>query len=260
MINFAYKERYGFDDLVNLMQVLRKECPWDREQTHESIRQNLLEEAYEVCEGIDTGDVAILREELGDLFLQVLFHVTIEEEQGRLDFGDVFTELAEKLIRRHPNIFAADGSSAPKTAEQMLDEWDRIKREEKGGHAKTVSAVAKSLPALMRAEKIQSRALKAGFGFRTADEAWNQFEEEASELRAATGRGSLEDELGDVIFTAVNIARLNGLDAELALERSCEKFTRRYEYMQSKCGDLSSLTDEEREKLWNEAKRNDRSK
>ena len=257
MIDFAYKEEYSFEDLREIMALLRQHCPWDREQTHSSIRQNLLEEAYEVCEGIDADDPKILREELGDLLLQVLFHVRIEEEEGRFTMGDVLTELAEKLIRRHPNIFA-ETDSTPKSAEEMLDQWEAIKRAEKGGHAKSVDAVARSLPELMRAEKIQSRALKAGFGFTAAGEAWTQLEEELSELKAATGEKSIEDEIGDVLFTVVNLARLHDLNPELALERSCDKFARRFGLMQRECPDIAALTPEEKEKLWNRAKREDR--
>ena len=176
MIDFAYKDFYDFEDLQKLMAILREHCPWDREQTHASIRQNLLEEAYEVCEGIDSDDPKILREELGDLLLQVLFHTRMEEEAGRFDMSDVLTELADKLIRRHPNIFGPEGTEQPKDAAQMLDQWESVKRAEKGGHAKSVDAVAKSLPELMRAEKIQSRALKAGFGFTADEQVWTQIE------------------------------------------------------------------------------------
>ena len=254
MINFACKEKYGFEDLRNIMAILREHCPWDREQTHQSIRQNMLEEAYEACEGIDKDDPAILREELGDLLMQVLFHTCMEEERGRFTMTDVLTELAEKLIRRHPNIFA-EQSEQPKTAEEMLDQWEAIKREEKGGHAKSVEAVAKSLPELMRSQKVQGRALKAGFGFSASEQVWRQLDEELSEMKAATGAKSLEEELGDVLFTVVNLARVNGLDAELALERSCDKFSRRFARMQEVCADLSALTPEEKDRLWSRAKR-----
>ncbi len=254
MIDFAYKDVYSFEDLREIMALLREHCPWDREQTHSSIRQNLLEEAYEVCEGIDRDDPAILREELGDLLLQVLFHVRMEEERGRVTMDGVLTELAEKLIRRHPNIFG-EQSEQPRSAEEMLDQWESIKRAEKGGHAKSVEAVARSLPELMRSQKVQGRALKAGFGFVSSQQVYRQLEEELSEMKAATGTGSLEDEIGDVLFTVVNLARVNGLDAELALERSCDKFARRFAKMQSICEDLSALTPEEKEKLWNRAKR-----
>ena len=193
-----------------------------------SIRQNLLEEAYEVCEGIDRDDPAILREELGDLFLQVVFHVCIEEERGRFDFGDVLTELAEKLIRRHPNLFAKDaGGAAPSTAGEMLDEWDRVKRQEKGGHRAAVAAVAKSLPGLMRAEKLQGRAAKAGVVPPSPQEASALLAESAGALAGASDE-TFERALGELLFRAAGLARLRGADAELALERECDRFAERF--------------------------------
>ncbi len=249
MINFDYKDSYGFDDLVRLMVVLRAECPWDREQTHESIRQSMIEEAYEACEAIDTGDRALLLEELGDVLLQVVFHARMEEEQGSFDINAVCDAECKKLIHRHPHIF---GDVQADTADEVLTNWDNIKREDKGGtYRKTVSSVARSLPSLLRAEKMQSRAAKSGFKLR---DPWDDLTEEMEECRASTGRRSAEDEVGDLLFAAVNVARSKGVDPERALELSCDKFARRFDYVERTGGDLSGMTEERQNELWDEAK------
>lgn len=249
MLNFEYKASYDFSDLVKLMVVLREECPWDREQTHESIRQSLIEETYEACEAIDLGDRELLLEELGDVLLQVVFHARIEEEKGSFNIDDVADGVCKKLIHRHPHIF---GDLKADTADEVLAEWERIKREDKGGsYRKSVSSVARSLPSLIRAEKMQSRAAKSGFHLR---DAWDDLAEEIEECRAATGRASKVDEVGDLLFAAVSVARSEGVDPERALELSCDKFARRFAYVESVGGDLTALTPEQQEKLWEEAK------
>ncbi len=249
MIDFESKPKYGFYDLVKLMGILREHCPWDREQTHESIRQSFIEETYEAVEAIDLGDTALLREELGDVLLQVVFHSHIEKENGNFDIDDVCDEEIRKLIHRHPHIF---GDTTAETSDDVLTVWDDIKRQDKGGsYRKTVDSVAKALPALMRAEKMQGRATKSGFQLR---EAFSDLEEELSECRAATGESSVLDEVGDVLFAAVNVARQKGVDPELALTRSCDKFARRFGYVEREGGDLSKLSAEEQEALWEQAK------
>jgi len=259
MLNFHYKDKYGFDDLVDLMVVLRKECPWDREQTHKSIRGNFIEETYEAVEAIDTEDTNLLREELGDVLLQVIFHACMEEEDGHWNISDVCDEVCKKLIHRHPHIFANENTTIG-SAEEVLEVWESVKREEKGGgHVNAVERVAKSLPALMRAEKILGRAKKAGFDFETSHAVWDKLYEEMSELRAATGQKSAEDELGDILLTVVSLARFLGIDAEQALYKASDKFTRRFTLMdQISENGMASLSRAELDGLWAEAKKLDR--
>jgi len=210
MLDFVYREKYGMDDLVEIMRLLRSEggCPWDREQTHASIRRNLLEEAYEAAEAIDLGDGALLCEELGDVLLQVVFHARMEEEAGGFSIGDVADGVCKKLIERHPHIF---GDVKADTAEQVLANWDDIKRASKGQTltADAMDSVARSLPALMRAEKIQDKAAKAGYDF-------------------STDRTMGDGEIGDKLFLAVMEAREAGADPERELERATDRFVERF--------------------------------
>lgn len=237
MVDFEYAESYGMDDYRKIIAILRGEdgCPWDREQTHESIRRNLLEEAYEVCEAIDERDPEHLREELGDLLMQVLFHARIEEEAGRFDLDDVADGACKKLILRHPHVF---GSVQVQDSAEVLDNWDKIKRVEKAQDTVTTAMtdVAETLPALWRAEKVQKKAAKVGFDWPDIGGAFSKIDEETAELRAAIDKGdaeSIEEELGDLIFSAVNVARFAGVDPEKALHASCEKFIRRFRRLES---------------------------
>lgn len=259
MVNFIHKECYDVQDLVQIVEILRSEdgCPWDREQTHESIRQNFIEETYEVCEAIDNGDVALLREELGDVLLQVVFHTRMEEERGSFNLRDVADEICKKLIVRHPHVF---GDVTADTSAQVLVNWDEIKRKTKGHatHTDAMDSVARSLPALMRAEKLQSKARKAGFDWEDAAGAEAKVAEELQELKAADEAHRLE-EAGDFLFAAVNLVRLYGVDSELALERASDKFLRRFGAMEklahAQGARLESLTLAEMDKLWEEIKR-----
>lgn len=233
MIHFEEKESYGISDLLEIMKLLRGEngCPWDREQNHKTIRQNMIEEAYEAAEAIDTEDAALLREELGDVLLQVVFHCRIEEEEtGSFSFDAVCDELCRKLIIRHPHVFGevkADGSG------EVLANWDRIKKETKQqSYTQTLRDIPKAMPALMRAQKIGKRAARAGMDFKCREDALACIPAEYDELcRAISEKGcdEIADELGDVLFSCANAARHLGIDAEEALERSCEKFTGRFE-------------------------------
>lgn len=256
MINFEYKEHYNVNDFREIISLLRGEggCPWDREQTHESIRRNLLEEAYEVCEAIDEKSTEHLREELGDLLMQILFHADIEEKQGRFNLDDVADEACKKLILRHPHVF---GNAKVENSAEVLDNWDAIKRVEK--HQETVGSamdsVARSLPALWRAEKVQKKARKAGFDWTSISGTVEKFYEEADELCSAIKLGEgVEDELGDVLFSVVNISRFADVDPEAALHASCEKFIRRYRAMEDEAKrrglDLADLPLEEQNALY----------
>ncbi len=244
-------------DLLQIMQCLRAPdgCPWDRAQTPQSIRRNMLEEAYEVVEALDEDSPAHLKEELGDVLLQVVFHARMAEEAGRFTFDDVVDGICQKLIFRHPHVF---GSVEARDPEGALASWEAQKREEKGQRtaADTLDAVARSLPALMRAEKIQSKAAKAGFDWREPGPALEKLTEEVAELNAAAaGQGDPAEELGDVLFAAVKAGRFLGLDSEEALHRCCEKFIRRFRTVEQRADrPLSELNTADLERLWREAK------
>ena len=260
MVDFEYKNYYNVYDLERIIALLRSEngCPWDREQTHESIRRNLLEEAYEAVEAIDEKNAEHLREELGDLLTQIVFHSSIQEEQGSFKLDDVADAVCKKLIYRHPHVFG--GVKAEDSAE-VLENWDELKRREKGQSttASAMDSVARSLPALWRAEKIQSKAKKVGFDWDNVSGALDKLFEEAGELREAiaSGRG-IEEELGDLLFSAGTVARLTKTDPEEALHSACEKFTCRFRYIECEAErmgrELGEMTLEEMDKLYTKAK------
>ena len=235
MVEFTRKEHYDVSDFRKIIELLRSPggCPWDREQDHKSIRRNLLEEACEVCEAIDEESVPHLREELGDLMMQVIFHARIEEERGSFDLDDVADEACKKLILRHPHVF---GDVKVSSTGEVLDNWDAIKRVEKSQRttAEAMDSVAKTLPALWRADKIQSKAAKAGFDWPDVADALAKLREELSELEEAiASKGDVEGELGDVLFAAVKVARFTGVDPEVALNRSSDKFVSRFRYVEN---------------------------
>ena len=258
MVNFEPKPTYNVEDLRQIVALLRAPggCPWDGAQTHESLRRNFIEEAYEVAEAIDEASPAHLKEELGDVLLQVLFHASIEEDAGRFNLDEVADGICKKLIFRHPHVF---GQAHADDSAQALDTWDAQKREEKDQRtaSDTLKAVARSLPALIRAEKIQSKAAKAGFDWPDPAPALDKLAEEADELRrAAQGDGDPEEELGDLLFAAVKAGRFLGLDSEQALTRACDKFIRRFQSVEERAGGrpLGELPLEELEALWAQAK------
>ena len=260
MVNFQYKENYGLDDLRAIMAILRGEngCPWDKVQTHASIRRDLLEEAYETATAIDSGDVDNLQEELGDLLLQVVFHARIEEEQGRFDFDDVCDGICKKLIHRHPHVFGKLDLSTP---EEVLATWDEVKRQEKEQRStgSAMESVARAMPALWRAEKIQKKARKDGFDWPDWHGARDKLSEELAELDQAIAEGEgVQEELGDVLAATVNLARLLKIDPEQALNGSSDRFVRRYGRMEQLAAEagrpLSQLTLEQQEALWQQAK------
>lgn len=226
MVDFQYKDSYGVKDLEEIVRLLRAPggCPWDAEQTHQSIRRNFLEEAYEAVEAIDEGSPEHLKEELGDVLLQVVFHALMEQEAGRFDLDAVADGICKKLIFRHPHVFGQGGEGTP-------DSWEALKRQEKGQttETETLQAVAKSLPGLWRAEKIQAKAARAGFEWPNAQAALDKLAEELAELQQAVAEDSnIEEELGDLLFAAVKVARFFHIDAEEALAGTCEKFIRRF--------------------------------
>lgn len=260
--DFLQKEQYEIEDLLKIMQILRGEngCPWDREQTHASIRQNLLEEAYEAADAIDTRDTAALCEELGDVLLQVVFHCEMERERGSFDFSAVADGVCKKLILRHPHIF---GDVKADTADEVLKNWDRIKKEEKGqaSFTDTMKSVPRAFPALMRAQKVQKRASRAGFDWADPAGALDKVDEERAELaEAAAGSDPARtaEEAGDLLFAAVNAVRLSGVDAEEALAAATDKFIARFERVEALAGErgvkLPGAPLEELDRLWDEIK------
>lgn len=252
MLDF-YSDAFTFDDLVELMAFLRAPggCPWDAAQSHESIRRNFIEEVYEAVEAIDNKDVPLLKEELGDVLLQVVFHAQICAEAGEFDMGDVCTGIVKKLIRRHPDLF-------PVSPDLQGKSWDEIKQAEKRltSGSKDAAQVARSLPALIYADKVQTRVARTGFDWPDAEMAMNKVEEEAAELRQAlTDNTNVEEELGDLLFAAVNVARLRGLDPEETLMRATDKFRRRFAKVEEAAGDkLAGMDIDELITLWKQAK------
>lgn len=257
MVNFQYKPRYGMDDLLQIMEALRAPdgCPWDREQTHRSIRQNMLEEAYEAAEAIDRADMENLKEELGDVLLQVVFHACMAREEGAFSFDDVVDGICQKLVFRHPHVFGAVDARDPEGA---LAAWDAQKRREKGQRTTgdAMDSVARALPALTRAAKLQDKARKAGFDWRDMAPALDKLAEEQEELRQALREGTnVEEELGDLLFAAVKVGRFAGVDGEQALQGACEKFIRRFRRVEELADrPMAGMDVQELEELWRRAK------
>ncbi len=245
----------AFDRLLKVMEELRSKCPWDRAQTHESLKRYLIEEAYELLDAIDSGDDQKLKEELGDLLLQVVFHAQIAKERSAFDMEQVIEGLIKKLIDRHPHVF---GCESP---EEVLKNWEERKLKERES---LLDGVPRSLPALMRSQKLQDRASLVGFDFQEPKQVIEKLMEELQELQEAMASGSkreLEHELGDLLTAVVELGRLLRLDAELCLQKANDRFERRFRYMERRAKELGkSLRDmslEEMDVLWQEAKRFD---
>lgn len=260
MIAFETKENYCFADLLRIMEILRSPegCLWDREQDHKSIRRNFIEETYEVVEAIDQDDLEHMKEELGDVLLQVVFHTEMEREKGNFDMNDVADGICKKLIYRHPHIF---GDVKVSSSDEVLQNWDALKRVEKRQETTTDSmeSVARSLPQLIRAEKIQHKAAKVGFDWSEVTGALEKVREEAEELsRAINGAGDPEEELGDLLFATVNVARFLKTDPERALERASDKFIARFARVERAAAAQGKRLEEmslaEMDALWDAAK------
>ena len=260
---FEIKNRYDVDDLLEIIKVLRAPggCPWDAEQTHTSIKKNFIEETYEVVEAINKNNSDMLREELGDVLLQIVMHTEMEREQGGFCFEDVVDEVVKKLVARHPHVF---GDVVAENSSQALESWNEAKSRLKGEKNKTQSmqSVPRELPALMRAQKVQHKASKAGFDWQSADGAFDKLYEEINELKVAMNQGDsslIEDEFGDVLFSCVNIARFINVDSEEALTKSTDKFISRFssvEQMAKEKGiDMKSSSLQVLDELWDNAKK-----
>ena len=254
------KKEYDFDDLVTVVEVLRSDvgCPWDREQDHKSIRKEFIEETYEVIEAIDTSDPVLLREELGDVMLQVVFHTQIENEKGVFNINDVANDVCVKLIHRHPHVF---GDVVAETSEKVLANWEMIKSDEKQRVTVTdkLRAIPPMLPALMRAEKVGKKA--SCFDFEDEEQATVKVYEELEELRCAIeseDKASVEEEVGDLLLTITSLCRKLGVESEVALNKATEKFINRFETLEnaviSKGMDIKNTSMTELDEIWDEIK------
>ena len=255
----------GFDDfdiqpLADVMRTLREPdgCPWDREQTHKSIRSNMIEEVYEYLEAVDADDFDGMREELGDVLMQVVFHARMAQEAGRFDLQDVIDEVTDKLIRRHPHVF---GDTHVDNSDEVLVNWEAIKKQEKQERKHVLDGVSQGLPALLRAYKLQSKAAKVGFDWQDSESVWAKVQEELGELQEALQAGdkaAAESELGDVLFAVVNYARHNGIEPEVALDGTNNRFASRFNYVEKQVEasgkTWQDFTLNELDEFWNQAK------
>ncbi len=247
----------NFKKLVEIIAKLRSPegCPWDREQNHKSIKRNLLEETYETIDAIDSNNPEELKEELGDLLLQVLLHAQMAEEAGQYSIDDISKTIGEKLIRRHPHVF---GDITVKDSDEVIDNWDKIKKKEKPERDSALSGVVKSQPALMSAQQLSKKAVKVGFEWPSEDSLKDCFLSEVKEFYSAVeaeNKDQMEEELGDILFSIVNIARWHKIDAETALIKANRKFKMRFQLMESLADkELSEFSIDELDGLWNRAK------
>lgn len=263
-----YKELFDFKDdegealkrLGDIISILRKECPWDREQTHESLITCMIEEAYEAVDAIQENNVENLREELGDVLLQVVFHSNLSTEEGAFTLTDVINEECDKMIRRHPHVFLKE---KVKTIDKMLEKWENVKSREHGerNYTERLERVPKAFPALLRSSKVQSKASKVGFDWNDVEKVFEKVEKKLLELKEACFQGysgDISEELGDLLFSVVNLSRFLDVDAEKSLNEATAKFIKRFAYIENastKRGiDLKDMSLEEMDELWEEAK------
>lgn len=266
MADFQFKDRYDFNDLVSIMKRLRAKdgCPWDAEQTHESIKGNLIEETYEVIEAINKKDSELLCEELGDVMMQVVFHAQMESEKNVFNIDDVTDGVCKKLVERHPHVF---GTVQVDSVDDVLTNWEQIKNKKKNRKTTTQSmlSVPKELPALMRSTKVQNKAKKVGFDWDEIDPVYEKLDEEIAELKEAVeqkDKAHIKEELGDVLMTVVNLSRFIDCDAEECLNLSVDKFINRFsiveEYAKERNIDMKACAIDELESMWQEAKTHER--
>lgn len=245
--------------VIDTLDILREQCPWDRKQTNESLRPNTIEEVYELCEALINDDSQNISKELGDVLLHVLFYSKIGEEKGDFDIADVAEKLNNKLIFRHPHVF---GDVTASNAHQVELNWEQIKLKERDGNKTVLAGVPSSLPALIKAYRIQEKAANVGFDWEDPDQVWQKVKEEIAEFETEVKNGDkekMEREMGDVFFALVNAARLYGITPENALEKTNHKFMARFNYLEQKAREagkaLKDMTLGEMDELWNEAKK-----
>ena len=248
----------AFGRLLDIMNELREKCPWDRKQTNESLRANTIEETYELCDALMRDDPADIKKELGDLLLHIVFYARIASEKDAFDIKDVCDTLCDKLIYRHPHVF---GDTVAETSKKVEQNWEQLKLKEKGGNKTVLEGVPATLPSIIKAQRIQEKARNVGFDWEKREQVWDKVEEELAELRLEVARmddDRKEDEFGDFLFSMINAARLYQINPDSALERTNQKFIRRFNYLESKTIEkglsLKSMSLAEMEALWQEAK------
>jgi len=252
------KQMQAFGRLLDVMDELRVKCPWDRKQTNESLRSNTIEETYELCDAIIRNDNNDIKKELGDLLLHIVFYAKIGEEKAAFDIKDVCDALCEKLIFRHPHVF---GDASAETSKQVEQSWEQIKLKEKGGNKTVLEGVPPGLPSVVKAHRIQDKARNVGFDWEQREQVWDKVLEEFTELKAEIDQmdaDRMENEFGDLFFSLINAARLYKINPDNALERTNQKFIRRFNYLEEhtiKEGQsLKEMSLEEMDKIWDEAK------
>lgn len=249
----------AFGRLLDVLDELRVKCPWDAKQTNESLRTNTIEEVYELCDAITRSDIADLRKELGDVLLHIVFYAKIAEEKAQFDVADVCHSLCEKLIFRHPHVF---GETSVSGSEQVEQNWEQLKLKEKGGNKTVLQGVPAALPALVKAHRIQDKARNVGFDWETREQVWDKVHEEMGEFEAEVAvmdADKMEGEFGDLLFSLINAARLYDINPENALERTNQKFIRRFNYLEQQTlqqgKQLKEMTLDEMDAIWDEAKK-----
>lgn len=249
----------AFEELLNIMDKLREKCPWDKEQTNETLRTLTIEETYELADAIIKNDPKLIKKELGDLLLHIVFYAKIGEENQQFTIKDVIDALNEKLVYRHPHIF---GDTQVKDARGVEENWERLKLKEKGGNKTVLGGVPDSLPAMVKANRIQDKARGVGFDWENREQVWDKVQEEMEEVKVEIAKGDadkIEAEFGDLLFSIINTARLYGVNPENALERTNRKFISRFNYLEEKTikqgVDLKSMSLQEMDKIWDEAKK-----
>lgn len=248
----------SFDRLLDILNRLRIECPWDAKQTNESLRQNTIEEVYELCDALIKEDNEEIKKELGDVLLHIVFYAKIGEEKGAFDIADVCNALCDKLIFRHPHVF---GEAGQRNTNEVLAAWEELKLKEKGGNKSILSGVPTSLPSLIKAYRIQDKARNAGFDWDEKEDVWDKVEEELCEMNTELKLGNKkasEEEFGDLLFSIINAARLYGINPDNALEKTNLKFIQRFNYIEYKAREanlaIKNLTLQQMDEWWNEAK------
>ena len=265
------KKREAFARALGVMQTLRSDCPWDAKQDNESIRQNTIEETYELAEALIKGDAKEIQKECGDVLEQILFYAMFGEEKGQFDIGDVCNAMCDKLVFRHPHVFNPDGSLISEVgarngvevdnADEVSKLWEVVKQKEKDGNKTILSGIPSSLPSLVKAYRIQDKARNAGFDWERREDVWEKVKEEIGEFQAEVNnmdKEKMEAEFGDLLFSLINAARLYKIKPDNALEHTNQKFIRRFTYVETKAKEqgkmLNDMTLSEMDALWNEAK------
>lgn len=254
-------KKYDINDLLRIMEILRSPngCPWDKVQTHESIKKSMIEESYEAIDALDSGDDKAFANELGDVLLQVVFHAQIAKERGAFDFDDVINEICTKLVTRHTHVFGEEHAG---NEEEALTNWEKNKKKEKGleNYTAMLNDVPHYYPALMRAEKVQKKAKGVGFDWQEISDVYDKVYEEIDELKAAKNAEDIEEEYGDFLFAAVNLGRFLNVTPEIALAKASDKFIKRFAKMEEEAvkenKDLADMSLEEMDKLWDKIKHN----